>query len=64
MKLIVFDSLLQRHQEGLEESVEGIEFVFDELLHYKYHKIRLSCSRSYIDSPKWLKNKKSYKSKS
>ena len=36
------------------------EFVFDSvnLLYNKLHKISLSRGESYIDSPKWLKNKK------
>ena len=36
------------------------EFVFDNLdsLYYKLHKISLNRGGSYIDSPKWLKNKK------
>ena len=35
------------------------EFVFDSVdsLHYKPHKISLNRGGSYIDSPKWLKNK-------
>ena len=35
------------------------EFVFDSVdsLYYKPHKISLNRSGSYIDSPKWLKNK-------
>ena len=35
------------------------EFVFDsiDLLHYNLHKITLNRGGSYIDSPKWLKNK-------
>ena len=38
----------------------GSEFVFDsvDLLYYKFHKISLNRGRSYIDSAKWLKNKK------
>ena len=32
--------------------MEGSEFIFDRLLHYKYHK-RLSRHGSYIDSPKF-----------
>ena len=38
----------------------GSEFVFDsvDLLNYKFHKISLNRGRSYIDSPRWLKNKK------
>ena len=36
------------------------KFVFDsiDLLCYKLHKISLNRGGSYIDSPKWLKNKK------
>ena len=46
-------------QEGLEESIEGSEFVFDsvDLLYYKLYKISLNRGKSCIDSPKWLKNK-------
>ena len=56
----LFESLLQRYQEGLEESVKGREFVFDsiDLLYYKLHKINLNRGGSYIDSTEWLKNKK------
>ena len=56
----LFDSLFQRYQKGLEEKMRGSEFVFDnvDLLHYKLHKISLNRGGSYIDSPKWLKNKK------
>ena len=57
----LFKSLLQRYQEG-EESMKGNEFIFDsvKLLHYHLQKT-ISLERtgsSYIDSPKWLKNKK------
>ena len=56
----LFESLLQKNQEGLEEKMGGSEFVFDsvDLLHYNLHKISLNRGGSYIDSPKWLKNKK------
>ena len=56
----LFESLLQRYQEGLEESVKGSEFVFDsiDLLYYKLHKISLNRGGSYIDSTEWLKYKK------
>ena len=52
-----FDSFLQRYQKGLEESIKGSEFVAN-LLYYKLHKISLNRGGSYIESPKWLKNKK------
>ena len=44
----------------LEESMRGSEFVFDcvDSLYYKLHKISLNRGESYIDSPKWLENKK------
>ena len=56
----LFHSLLQRYQEGLEESIRRSEFAFDSvnLLYYKLHKTSLNRSGSYIDSPKWLKIKK------
>ena len=56
----LFQSLLQRYQEGLEESMKGSEFVFDsvDFLEYKLNKIGLNRGGSYVDSPKWLKNKK------
>ena len=40
--------------------MRGSEFVFDNVdsLYYKLHKISLNRGGSYIDSPKWLKNKK------
>ena len=40
--------------------MRGSEFVFDsvDLLHYKLHKIVLNRSGSQIDSPEWLRNKK------
>ena len=55
----LFDSLLQKYQKGLKESMKGSEFVFDsvDLLYYKLHKISLNRGGSYTDSPKWLKNK-------
>ena len=56
----LFKSLLQKYQEGLEESRTGNEFTFDgvDILYYDLNKICLSRGGSYIDSPEWLKNKK------
>ena len=56
----LFKSTLERYQSGLEESMRGSEFVFDCVneLHYKLDKVDLNRGRSYIDSPRWLKNKK------
>ena len=56
----LFDSLLQKYQKGLEESMKGSELIFDsvDLLYYEFLKISLNRGGSYIDSPNWLKNKK------
>ena len=56
-----FDSLLQKYQKDLQDSMKDSEFVFDSitLLHKKYHKISLNHAESYKDSAKWLKDKKS-----
>ena len=53
--------LLQKHQEGLEGSMWGSKFIFDsaDLLYCNLQKISLTRKgSSYIESPKWLKNKK------
>ena len=56
----LFQSFLQKYQEELEESIRGSEFVYDSVdeLYYNLNKVSLSRGRSYKDSPKWLKNKK------
>ena len=56
----LFKNLLQRYEEGLEESMKGSEFIFDnvDLLYYNLNKISLNMGRSYIDYPEWLKSKK------
>ena len=56
----LFKSLLQKYQEGLQESVRVSEFIFDgvNLLYYHLQKISLKRGRSYVYSLKWLKNKK------
>ena len=54
-------SLLQKYQEELEESMKGSELIFDGVNLFYYHLQKTSLDRtksSYIDSPKWLKNKK------
>ena len=56
----LFESFLQKHQEVLEESTRGSEFAYDSVdaLYYNLNKVSLSRGGSYMDSPKWLKNKK------
>ena len=57
----LFEFLLKGYHEELEESIKGSEFIFDSgnVLYYNLNKISLNRRRSYIDSPEWLKNKKS-----
>ena len=56
----ILDSLLKRYQKGLEDSVDGSDFTFDGVnaLYYDLNTVSLSSGKLYIDSPKWLKNKK------
>ena len=55
-----FELLLQRYQEGLEESMRGSKFVFTnvDLLHYHIQRLSLNRGGSYVNFPKWLNNKK------
>ena len=57
----LFKSFLQRYQEGLQEKMRRSEFEFDgiHLLYYDFNKISLNRGRSYIESAKWIKDKKS-----
>ena len=56
----VHKSLLQNYKKILKEPMRGSQSVHDSinLLHYHLQKIGLERDGSYIDSPKWLKNKK------
>ena len=57
----LFESFLQKYEENLQEKMKGSDFEFDgvNFLYYDFNKISLNRGGSYIDSPKWLKNKKS-----
>ena len=57
----LFKSILKRYQENLHEKMRGSDFAFDvvNFLYYDFNKINISRGGSSIDSPKWLKNKKS-----
>ena len=55
------EPLLQKYQEGLQESMRrGINFIFDSVdsLYYNLQKISLKRGGSYIDFHEWLQNKK------
>ena len=59
---ILFDTMLQKFQEAKEKLFErGSEFIFEnvDLLYYYFHRIDMRKSGSYIETPEWLKNKKS-----
>ena len=57
----LFKSFLQKYQENLQNKMRGSDFEFDgvNFLYYDFNKISLNRGGSYLDSPKWLKNKKS-----
>ena len=38
----LFESLLQKYQEGLEKSLRGSQFILIDLLYYNLQKIRLN----------------------
>ena len=57
----LFESFLQKYEENLQEKMKGSDSEFDgvNFLYYNFNKISISRGGSYIDSPQWLKNKKS-----
>ena len=56
-----FESFLQKYEENLQEKMKGSDFEFDGLnfLYYDFNKTSINRCGSYIDSPKWPKDKKS-----
>ena len=57
----LFESLLKKYEENLQNKTKGSEFEFDSgnFLYYDFNKTSINGGRSYIDSPKWLKDKNS-----
>ena len=57
----LYRSLLQNHNDNLQEKMKGSNFVFNGINYFYYDHNRVSICKggSYIDSPKWLKDKKS-----
>ena len=57
-KLIM--QLLQKYQDNLQNKIKGSDFIFSGVnyLYYDLNRITISKGGSYIESPKWLKNKK------
>ena len=57
----LFKSFIQKYEENLQNKMRGSDFEFDRVnsLYYDFNEISLNRGGSYIDSPKWLKDKKS-----
>ena len=57
-KLIM--SILQKYQDNLQNKMKGSDFIFNEInyLYYDLNRIAVSKGGSYIEYPKWLKDKK------
>ena len=53
-------SLLQVYQDNLNEKMRGSDFIFHGVnyLFYDFNRVSISKGGSYIESPKWLKDKK------
>ena len=58
---LLFKSFLQKYEENLQEEMRGSDLEFDgvKFLCYDFNKTSINRGGSYIDSPKWLKDKKS-----
>ena len=58
---LLFESFLQKYEKNLQDKMRGSDFEFDgvKFLYYDFNKTSIYRSGSYIDSPKWLKDKKS-----
>ena len=56
----LFDSLLQKYQINLKQSMKDSKFIFHYIsgVHYIFNKISISHGGSYINSPKWISSKK------
>ena len=53
-------SILQKYQDNLQTKMKGSDFIFNGInyLYYDLNRITISKGGSYIESPKWLKDKK------
>ena len=56
----LFMSILQKYQDNLQNKMKGSDFTFSGInyLYYDLNIITISKGGSYIESPKWLKDKK------
>ena len=53
-------SILQKYQDNLQNKMKGSDFIFNGInyLYYDLNRITISKGGSYIESPKWSKDKK------
>ena len=58
---LLFESFLKKYEENLQEKMKGSDFEFDgvNFFYYDFNKTSINRGGSYVDSPQWLKNKKS-----
>ena len=58
---LLFQSFIQRYEESLQNKMKGSDFEFDgiKFLYYDFNKTSIYRGGTYIDSPKWLRDKKS-----
>ena len=58
---LLFQSFIQRYEESLQKKMKGSDFEFDGInfLYYDFSKTSIYRGGTYIDSPKWLRDKKS-----
>ena len=57
----IIESLYRSHSnDNLQEKMRGSDFVFNGInyFYYDFNRVSISKGKSYIDSPKWLKDKK------
>ena len=57
----LFQSFIQRYEESLQNKMKGSDFQCDGInfLYYDFNKTSIYRGGTYIDSPKWLRDKKS-----
>ena len=57
----LFQSFIQRYEESLQNKMKGSDFEFDGInfLYYDFNKTSIHRGGTYIDSRKWLKDKRS-----
>ena len=58
---LLFESFLQRYEEHLQNKMSRSDFEFDGInfLYYDFNKKSIYRGGTYVDSPKWLKDKRS-----